>query len=44
MVDPEYLRDRVLASFSEAQSAWDSYREHLDKHGLVPTVRSKRVA
>jgi hypothetical protein len=44
MADPEYLKDRILASFSEAQSAWDSYREHLVKHGLVPTVGPKRVA
>jgi len=43
-VDQEYLRDRILASFREAQSAWDCYREHLSKHGVVPTVCSKRVA
>jgi len=42
--DQEYLRDRILASFLEAQSAWDCYREHIIKHGVVPTVRSKMVA
>ncbi len=32
---------RLVASFNAAQSAWDSYREHLIKHGLLtPTSRS----
>jgi hypothetical protein len=26
---------KLVASFNAAQSAWDSYREHLIKHGLV---------
>jgi len=43
-VDREYLRDRILASFIEAQSAWDNYREHLIQHGVVPAVRFRRVA
>jgi hypothetical protein len=33
---------RLVASFNAAQSAWDSYREHLIKHGLLaPASRSK---
>jgi hypothetical protein len=32
---------RLVASFNAAQSAWDSYREHLTKHGLLtPASRS----
>ncbi|MFL6448502.1 MAG: hypothetical protein ACJ746_12545 [Bryobacteraceae bacterium] len=27
---------RLVASFNAAQSAWDSYHEHLSKHGLLP--------
>ena len=26
---------RLVASFNAAQSAWDAYREHLIKHGLL---------
>ena len=26
---------RLVASFNAAQTAWDSYREHLTKHGLL---------
>jgi len=26
---------RLVASFDAAQSAWDAYREHLIKHGLL---------
>jgi hypothetical protein len=26
---------KLVASFNAAQSAWDSYREHLIKHGLL---------
>ena len=26
---------RLVASFNAAQSAWDSYHEHLSKHGLL---------
>ena len=26
---------RLVASFNAAQSAWDTYREHLIKHGLL---------
>ena len=25
----------LVASFNAAQSAWDTYREHLSKHGLL---------
>ena len=33
---------RLEASFNAAQSAWDSYRQHLIKHGLVtPASQSK---
>ena len=27
--------DRLVASFNAAQSAWDAYRKHLIKHGLL---------
>ncbi len=30
------FKDRLVTSFNEAQSAWDAYREHLVKHGLLP--------
>jgi len=30
------LTARLLASFDDAQSAWDTYREHLIEHGLLP--------
>ena len=34
---------KLVASFNAAQSAWDSYREHLIKHGLLtPASRSNR--
>jgi hypothetical protein len=29
---------RLVASFNAAQSAWDSYREHLTKHGLLTSA------
>ena len=32
---------KLVASFNAAQSAWDSYREHVIKHGLLtPASRS----
>ncbi len=37
----EQYRENVTAklweSFNEAQSAWNTYREHLVEHGLVPS-------
>ena len=30
------FRDQLVASFNEAQSAWDAYREHLAEHGPLP--------
>jgi len=34
---------KLVASFNAAQSAWDSYREHLNKHGLLtPASRSNQ--
>jgi hypothetical protein len=30
------FRTRLVASFNEAQLAWDAYREHLSEHGLLP--------
>jgi hypothetical protein len=35
------LLEHFWASFFEAESAWDSYREHIHKHGVVPTMRSR---
>jgi len=39
---------RLVASFNSAQSAWDTYREHLTKHGLIDknpeTPRKSRQA
>ncbi len=26
----------LVATFNEAQSAWDAYREHLREHGILP--------
>jgi hypothetical protein len=31
----EEFAARLVASFNTAQSAWDAYREHLTKHGLL---------
>ncbi len=32
--------DSLVASFIDAQSAWDAYREHLIEHGLLsPSTR-----
>ena len=28
----------LVTSFNEAQRAWDAYREHLSKHGVLPTT------
>jgi hypothetical protein len=28
---------KLVASFNAAQSAWDTYREHLVQHGLLRT-------
>jgi len=30
------FRARIIASFTEAQMAWDAYRDHLKEHGLLP--------
>jgi hypothetical protein len=30
------FRVRVIASFTEAQMAWDAYRDRLKEHGLLP--------
>jgi hypothetical protein len=34
------LRGRLRESFNEAQSAWDTYREHLAEHGLLSPGRN----
>jgi len=34
----EDFRTSLLLSFNDAQSAWDSYREHLIQHGLLPSL------
>jgi hypothetical protein len=28
---------QLLASFNDAQSAWDAYHEHLIEHGFLPS-------
>jgi hypothetical protein len=33
------FRARIIASFTEAQMAWDAYRDHLKEHGLLPFFR-----
>jgi hypothetical protein len=33
------FRGRLVESFNEAQWAWDTYREHLAEHGLLPPAR-----
>ena len=30
------FKARLVASFNDAQSAWEAYREHLIEHGLLP--------
>jgi len=32
------FRTRLVASFKDAQSAWDTYRRHLLDHGILPEV------
>ena len=29
----------LIASFNDAQSAWDAYRSHLKEHGILPVIR-----
>src|SRR5215467_2515874 len=36
--------EHFRASFFDAELAWDSYRGHIHKHGLAPTMRSRRLA
>jgi hypothetical protein len=31
----EDFRARLVASFNDAQSAWDTYRGHLIEHGIL---------
>jgi hypothetical protein len=33
----EYKID-LIASFNDAQSAWDAYRSHLREHGILPVI------
>jgi len=28
----------LIASFNNAQSAWDTYRSHLREHGILPVI------
>ena len=35
--------DRLVASFKDAQSAWDAYCEHLAEHGVLPTLPTPDV-
>jgi len=32
-------RTKLAASFNDAQSAWDAYREHLIEHGILPSPK-----
>ena len=32
------FKSRLVASFKDAQSTWDGYREHLFHHGILPNV------
>lgn len=34
-VKPDF-KVMLVASFNEAQAAWDAYREHLIEHGILP--------
>ena len=34
----QFKRD-LLATFFDAQSAWDAYRNHLIEHGLLPSPK-----
>ena len=33
------LKVSLSASFNEAESAWNAYREHLTEHGILPERR-----
>jgi len=35
----QHFTTRLVASFNAAQSAWDTYREHLIEHGLLPAPK-----
>ena len=39
-----YYRERLYATFDDAQLAWDDYRSHLIEHGLIPASRSRDAA
>jgi hypothetical protein len=32
------IRATLVASFNDAQSAWDTYRDHITEHGLLPSL------
>jgi hypothetical protein len=32
------LRDDLVASFGEAEAAWEVYRGHLHMHGILPAA------
>jgi hypothetical protein len=32
------FRVNLVATFDDAQSAWDAYRTHLVQHGLLPSA------
>ena len=36
----DHYKLRLVASFNEAQSAWDAYRAHLREHGILPVIPS----
>jgi hypothetical protein len=34
---------RLVASFNEAQSAWEAYRAHLREHGILPVIPTTQL-
>jgi hypothetical protein len=36
-------KTKLIESFYDAQSAWDSYRAHLKEHGIMPVIPPTQV-
>lgn len=34
---------KLIASFNEAQSAWEAYRAHLREHGIMPVIPTTQL-
>jgi hypothetical protein len=39
----DQYKARLVASFNEAQSAWEAYRAHLREHGILPVIPTTQL-